>query len=110
MRLHLKLRTSLSLCALSLLVLMLLAQVRYDPPLIQHSREAVLKTDLRTIRDVIFNYTLDKQEPPALLAGSCGRWLPPKHSDGSDHAEAGWDAGFWRARSRGSSCESKFAR
>ena len=67
MKARVKLRTSLALCALGLLVLVLLAQGRYDPPLIQHSHAAVLKTDLRTIRDAVDNYTLDRREAPHSL-------------------------------------------
>ena len=33
----------------------------------QREREAILRTDLRTIRDAIDNYTLDKQERPKSL-------------------------------------------
>lgn len=46
-----------------ILILIGIAVIRYDK-VIQHSREAVLKTDLRTIRDAIDNYTLDKQAAP----------------------------------------------
>ncbi len=34
---------------------------------IQHAREAVLKTDLQTMRQAIDNYTLDKQAAPQSL-------------------------------------------
>ena len=40
---------------------------RYSPPPSQHSRETVLRTDLRTIRDAIDNYSVDKGEPPHSL-------------------------------------------
>lgn len=46
-----------------ILILIGLAALRYDQ-VIRHSNEAVLKTDLRTIRDAIDNYTLDKQAAP----------------------------------------------
>lgn len=44
-------------------ILIGMAAIRYDK-VIQHANEAVLKTDLRTIRDAIDNYTLDKQAAP----------------------------------------------
>ena len=44
-------------------ILIGMAAIRYDK-VVQHSREAVLKTDLRTMRDAIDNYTLDKQAAP----------------------------------------------
>jgi general secretion pathway protein G len=44
-------------------ILIGMAAIRYDK-VVQHSKEAVLKTDLRTIRDAIDNYTLDKQAAP----------------------------------------------
>lgn len=46
-----------------ILILIGIAAIRYDK-VVQHSKEAVLKTDLRTIRDAIDNYTLDKQAAP----------------------------------------------
>lgn len=46
-----------------IVILIGMAAIRYDK-VVQHSKEAVLKTDLRTIRDAIQNYTLDKQEAP----------------------------------------------
>lgn len=46
-----------------IVILIGIAAIRYDH-IIQHAHEAVLKTDLRTIRDAIQNYTLDKQEAP----------------------------------------------
>ena len=46
-----------------ILILIGIAVIRYDH-VMQHSKEAVLKTDLRTIRDAIDNYTLDKQAAP----------------------------------------------
>ena len=44
-------------------ILIGIAALRYDK-VVQRSREAVLRTDLRTIRDAIDNYTLDKQAAP----------------------------------------------
>jgi len=44
-------------------ILIGIAAIRYDK-VVLHSKEAVLKTDLRTIRDAIDNYTLDKQAAP----------------------------------------------
>ncbi len=44
-------------------ILIGIAAIRYDK-VVQHSKEAVLKTDLRTMRDAIDNYTLDKQAAP----------------------------------------------
>ena len=46
-----------------ILILIGMAAIRYDK-VVMHSKEAVLKTDLRTIRDAIDNYTLDKQAAP----------------------------------------------
>lgn len=46
-----------------ILILIGIAVIRYDH-VIQHSKEAVLRTDLRTIRDAIDNYTMDKQAAP----------------------------------------------
>jgi general secretion pathway protein G len=46
-----------------ILILVGVAAMKYDR-VIQHSKEAVLKTDLRTIRDAIDHYTLDKQAAP----------------------------------------------
>ena len=44
-------------------ILIGMAAIRYDK-VVQHSKEAVLKTDLSTIRDAIDNFTLDKQAAP----------------------------------------------
>jgi general secretion pathway protein G len=44
-------------------ILIGMAAIRYDK-VVQHSKEAVLKTDLQTMRDAIDNYTLDKQAAP----------------------------------------------
>src|SRR5919109_3265474 len=68
MKLKPKSKGSLVLFALIFLVLMLLANSRVHTAT-QHSREAVLKTDLRAIRDAIDidKYTLDKGEAPRSL-------------------------------------------
>ncbi|HEY6945563.1 MAG TPA: prepilin-type N-terminal cleavage/methylation domain-containing protein [Candidatus Acidoferrum sp.] len=44
-------------------ILIGIAAIRYDK-VVQRSKEAVLRTDLRTIRDAIDNFTLDKQAAP----------------------------------------------
>ena len=44
-------------------ILIGIAAIRYDK-VVQHSKEAVLKTDLQTMRDAIDNFTLDKQAAP----------------------------------------------
>ena len=58
------------LVVLALLVLSVVAIVtipgRY-PVAVQHSKEAVLKTDLQTMRDAIEKYTADNRKPPASL-------------------------------------------
>jgi len=46
-----------------ILILIGIAAARYDR-YVERSKEAVLKTDLRTMRDAIDNYTLDKQAAP----------------------------------------------
>ena len=46
-----------------IVILIGMAAIHYDK-VILHANEAVLKTDLRTIRDAIDNYTLDKQAAP----------------------------------------------
>jgi general secretion pathway protein G len=46
-----------------ILILVGVAALKYDS-IIEHSKEAVLRTDLRTIRDAIDNFTLDKQAAP----------------------------------------------
>ena len=46
-----------------ILILIGMAAIRYDH-VVRRSQEAVLTTDLRTIRDAIDNYTLDKQAAP----------------------------------------------
>lgn len=44
-------------------ILVGVAAIKYDQ-VVKHSKEAVLKTDLRTLRDAIDNFTLDKQAAP----------------------------------------------
>ncbi|SRR6266446_6277425 len=46
-----------------ILILTGIAAMKYDQ-VVLHSKEAVLKTDLRTLRDAIDHYTLDKQAAP----------------------------------------------
>lgn len=67
MKLPPNLRTGLLLCALGLLLLVFLGIRSCDFLPVQHSREAVLRTDLRTIRDAIDNYALDKKKAPRSL-------------------------------------------
>jgi general secretion pathway protein G len=45
------------------MILLGMAAVRYERSL-QQAREATLKSDLRTMRDSIQQYTLDKQDAP----------------------------------------------
>ena len=47
-------------------ILIGMAAVIYDRT-VKHSREAVLKLDLQTMRQAIDNYTLDKQQAPQSL-------------------------------------------
>jgi general secretion pathway protein G len=49
-----------------ILILVGIAAMKYDQ-VILHSKEAVLHTDLRTLRDAIDHYTLDKQAAPQSL-------------------------------------------
>jgi general secretion pathway protein G len=49
-----------------ILILIGIAAMKYDK-VVQHSKEAVLHTDLRTLRDAIDHYTLDKQAAPQSL-------------------------------------------
>jgi general secretion pathway protein G len=46
-----------------ILILIGIAAGKYDK-VVQHANEAVLKDDLRTMRDAIDHYTLDKQAAP----------------------------------------------
>lgn len=49
-----------------MLILIGMAALNYQKTVVR-SKEAVLRTDLRTIRDAIDNYTLDKQAAPQSL-------------------------------------------
>jgi general secretion pathway protein G len=52
------------LIVVSIIVILIgIAAMKYDQ-VVQHSKEAVLKSDLRTLRDAIDHYTLDKQAAP----------------------------------------------
>ena len=46
-----------------IVILVGIAAMSYER-VVQHSREAVLRTDLRTLRDAVDHYTLDKQAAP----------------------------------------------
>ena len=67
MKLRLKSATSIVLVVFGLIALVLLARPREKFGVSRREREAILRTDLRTIRDAIDNYTLDKQRPPKSL-------------------------------------------
>lgn len=67
MKLRLKSKARWAFATLGFVGLVFLAIGRTEPPVTLASREAVLRTDLRTIRDAIDNYTLDKGEPPHSL-------------------------------------------
>jgi general secretion pathway protein G len=69
MNLRLKSKTGIALIGLGFVALLFLAieRTEYPLPLHAHSREAVLRTDLRMMRDAIDHYTLDKQQPPQSL-------------------------------------------
>jgi type II secretory pathway pseudopilin PulG len=67
MKLQLKSRTSLALIAVGFIALALFLIGPREPGVSLRTREAVLMTDLRTMRDAIDNYTLDKQRPPHSL-------------------------------------------
>ncbi|HET8924065.1 MAG TPA: prepilin-type N-terminal cleavage/methylation domain-containing protein [Candidatus Acidoferrum sp.] len=56
----------LMIVMLIITILIGVAALKYDKVVIR-SKEAVLKTDLRTIRDSIDQYTLDKQAAPQSL-------------------------------------------
>jgi len=49
-----------------ILILIGIAAMKYDNVVLR-SKEAVLRTDLRTMRDAIDHYTLDKQDAPQSL-------------------------------------------
>ena len=55
------------LIGLGVIALLFLGMRRESVRVRQREREAILRTDLRTIRDAIDNYTLDKQERPRSL-------------------------------------------
>ena len=57
----------IGLSAIALLPLLFLGMRREYVRAVQRSREAVLRTDLRTIRDAVDNYTLDKHRRPKSL-------------------------------------------
>ena len=59
-------KASLAAIVFGFLVLMFLALSPTERP-VNRTREAVLRTDLRTIRDAIDSYTLDKRESPHSL-------------------------------------------
>ena len=67
MKLRLKSKARWAFATLGFVGLIFFAIGRTEPPVSLASREAVLRTDLRTIRDAIDNYTLDKQDPPHSL-------------------------------------------
>jgi general secretion pathway protein G len=67
MKLRLKSKTRLALLTIGFIALVLPLIGQREPRMSLRSREAVLRTDLRTMRDAIDNYTLDKQEPPRSL-------------------------------------------
>ena len=46
-----------------IVILIGIAAVKYEK-VVQHAKEATLRTDLKTMRDAIDNYTLDKQAAP----------------------------------------------
>jgi|SRR5215469_7909152 len=55
------------LIGVGVIALLFLGMRRESVRGIQRSREAVLRTDLRTIRDAIHNYTLDEHQRPKSL-------------------------------------------
>ena len=55
------------LIGVGVIALLFLGMRREYVRAIQRSREAVLRTDLRTIRDAVNNYTLDKHRRPKSL-------------------------------------------
>jgi general secretion pathway protein G len=67
MKLRPRSATSIVLVVCGLLALVLLATPGETARVSRREREAILRTDLRTIRDAIDNYTLDKQRPPKSL-------------------------------------------
>lgn len=67
MKLRSKSKATWAFAVLGFIVLLLLAIGRTEPPVSLASREAVLRADLRTIREAIDDYTLDKGETPHSL-------------------------------------------
>jgi general secretion pathway protein G len=67
MKLPLKSKTGIALMAMVFIALVFLVIGRTEPPVRRESLEAVLKADLRTMRDAIDHYTLDKQQAPQSL-------------------------------------------
>ena len=67
MQLRLKSATRIFLVVSGLIALVLLATPRETFRVTRREREGILRTDLRTMRDAIDNYTLDKQRPPKSL-------------------------------------------
>ncbi|PYU14774.1 MAG: type II secretion system protein G [Acidobacteria bacterium] len=67
MKLRLKSGTSIFLVFFGLIALILLATTRETVRVSRREREATLRTELRTLRDAIDNYTLDKQRRPESL-------------------------------------------
>ena len=67
MKLRLKSGTSIFLVFFGLIALILLATTRETVRVSRREREATLRTELRTLRDAIDNYTLDKQRSPKSL-------------------------------------------
>lgn len=57
----------LALLVLSVVAILMFRSGQYINEVHPLSKEAVLKTDLRTMRDAIDNYTLDKQKSPTSL-------------------------------------------
>jgi hypothetical protein len=62
MKLRLKSKVRLALIAFGFIALVFLAIGRTEIPVSLRSREAVLKSDLRILREAIDKYTLDKQQ------------------------------------------------
>ena len=59
--------TGVVLIGLGVIALFLLAMPRENFTRTQRERAAILRTDLRTIRDAIDNYTIDKHQHPKSL-------------------------------------------
>jgi len=63
----LKSKAGISLIGVGFLAMLFLSTTQRINRGSARSREAVLKTDLRTMRDAIDHYTLDKKQPPQSL-------------------------------------------